>query len=366
MLALHTAVLPKGKVLFFAGSGSSRVRFESPQFGNEAQGVYLSAVWDPTAPTANKANFFEPETLRTVTDLPFDFFCAGHEFLPDGRLLVAGGTLLYMDNPMFLGRSDCAIFDPITQKWAFTASMAQGRWYPTLISLADGRVLAASGLTEAGYELNETLEIFSPVNNTWQLKHIVGNANDFQGLPLYAHLFSLKDGRVFFSGGRMDDDRPTLPCIINLAPNPAQTLPVPDLLEPDFRNQSASVLLPPAQDQRVMVIGGGPMGKPDKRDATDKVSIVDLNAPNPIYVEGPTLCLARLHLNAVLLPDHTVFVSGGSLKTGRCTLGAPPIGALRSHHQHLALDGHGKRGASVSLNRCVAARRARGCSRGQS
>ena len=112
----------------------------------------------------------------------------------------------------------------------------------------------------------------------------------------------------------MDDARPTAPCIINLAPNPAQTHAVPDLLEPDFRNQSASVLLPPAQAQRVMVIGGGPVGKPDKRDATDKVSIVDLNAPNPIYVEGPALCLARLHLNAVLLPDHTVFVSGGSLK----------------------------------------------------
>jgi hypothetical protein len=133
-------------------------------------------------------------------------------------------------------------------------------------------------------------------------------------LPLYAHLFLLKDGRVFFSGGRMDDARPTAPCIINLASNPAQTQPVPDLLEPNFRNQSASVLLPPAQDQKVMVIGGGPVGKPDKTDATDKVSIVDLNSPNPFYVEGPTLCLARLHLNAVLLPDHTVFVSGGSLK----------------------------------------------------
>ena len=314
VLAVHTAVLPKGKVLFFAGSGSSRKRFESPDFGNEAKNVYLSAVWNPTAPAANKANFFEPKTLRTANGKPFDFFCAGHEFLPDGRLLVAGGTLLYKDDPMFLGRKDCVIFDPATQAWSFTAAMAHGRWYPTLISLADGRVLAASGLTEAGNALNETLEIFSPANNTWKLQHIGGNPVDFQGLPLYAHLFLLKDGRVFFSGGRMDDARPTAPCIINLAPNPAQTHAVPDLLEPDFRNQSASVLLPPAQAQRVMVIGGGPVGKPDKRDATDKVSIVDLNAPNPIYVEGPALCLARLHLNAVLLPDHTVFVSGGSLK----------------------------------------------------
>ena len=314
VLAVHTAVLPKGKVLFFAGSGSSRTRFESPLFGNEAQGVQMSAVWDPTAPSSNNANFFFPATLHTANGKPFDFFCAGHEFLVDGRLLVAGGTLLYTDNPLFLGRNDCVIFNPDTQKWTFAASMAHGRWYPTLISLADGRVLAASGLTEAGNALNDALEIYTPANNTWQLKHIAGDPQTFQGLPLYAHLFLLKDGRIFFSGGRMDDARPTTPCIINLANNPAQTQPVPDLLEPNFRNQSASVLLPPAQDQKVMVIGGGPVGKPDKTDATDKVSIVDLNAANPVYVEGPALCLARLHLNAVLLPDHTVFISGGSLK----------------------------------------------------
>jgi hypothetical protein len=314
VLAVHTAVLPNSKVLFFAGSGSSRTRFESPVFGNEAQKVYLSAVWDPGASPANNANFFHPATLRTANGKPFDFFCAGHEFLADGRLLVAGGTLLYTDNPLFLGRNDCVIFDPITATWSFAASMAHGRWYPTLISLADGRVLAASGLTEAGNALNDALEIYSPANNTWQLQQIAGNPQEFQGLPLYAHLFLLKDGRIFFSGGRMDDARPTAPCIINLANNPAQTQPVPDLLEPDFRNQSASVLLPPAQDQRVMIVGGGPDGKPDKTDAIDKVSIVDLNAPNPEYVAGPDLCLARLHLNAVLLPDHTVFVSGGSLK----------------------------------------------------
>ena len=314
VLAVHTAVLPHGKVLFFAGSGSSRKRFESPLFGDEAHGVEISAVWDPTASPAGHANFSVPVTLRTANGKPFDFFCAGHEFLSDGRLLVAGGTLLYTDNPLFLGRNDCVVFDPDTNKWTFVASMAHGRWYPTLISLGDGRVLAASGLTEAGNAVNDALEIYSPAGDAWQLKHIVGNPQNFQGLPLYAHLFLLKDGRIFFSGGRMDDARPTAPCIINLAHDPAQTQPVPDLLEPDFRNQSASVLLPPAQDQKVMVIGGGPVGKPNKTDATDKVSIVDLNAANPIYIEGPALCLARLHLNAVLLPDHTVFVSGGSLK----------------------------------------------------
>ena len=106
-------------------------------------------------------------------------------------------------------------------------------------------------------------------------------APGFAGLPLYAHLFLLQDGRIFFSGGRMNDALQTEPCVFDLKQNPVPVQPVPDLLDPVLRNQSASVLLPPAQDQRVMIMGGGPVGKEDKTDATDKVSIVDLKAANP-------------------------------------------------------------------------------------
>jgi hypothetical protein len=96
--------------------------------------------------------------------------------------------------------------------------------------------------------------------------------------------------------------------------DPVPSVPVPDLLAPVRRNQSASVILPPAQAQKVMVSGGGPPEKPDKTHATDEVSIVDLKAPHPTYVAAMPMALARMHLNLVLLPDRTVFVSGGSLK----------------------------------------------------
>jgi len=65
-------------------------------------------------------------------------------YLLDGRLLSAGGTDGY--NP-FRGRKDSIIFDPSTQQWSFVASMAHGRWHPSLVSLSDGRLLAATGLT---------------------------------------------------------------------------------------------------------------------------------------------------------------------------------------------------------------------------
>jgi hypothetical protein len=61
-------------------------------------------------------------------------------------------------------------------------------------------------------------------------------------------------------------------------------------------------------------MGGGPVGKENKTDATGMVSLVDLKQPQPGYVAAAPMLLPRLHLNAVLLPDRTVFVTGGSLK----------------------------------------------------
>ena len=305
VLAVHAALLPKGKVLFFAGSGSSAVRFASNDFGDANKGIYTSVVWDPTAPTGQ--NFFHPDTIRDANGKPFDFFCGGDAFLPDGRLLSAGGTIGY--NP-FRGRADVTIFDPQTQQWSFAKKMAHGRWYPTLITLGDGRILATTGLNENGNDNKLSLEIYSENTDTWKFLNFAGG---FPGLPLYPHLFLLQDGKIFFSGGRMDDALEVDPCIFDLNTNPVKTKPVQDLVDPELRNQSASVLLPPAQAQKVMVMGGGPDGKPDKTYATDKVSIVDLKVANPDYVAAAPMQLPRMHLNSVLLPDRTVFVSGGSL-----------------------------------------------------
>jgi hypothetical protein len=307
VLAVHAALLHTGKVLFFAGSGSSRTRFEAQNFGNVADGVFVSVVWDPNAAPPN--NFMHPATLFAADGRPFDFFCGSDSFLPDGRLLSAGGTIGY--GP-FRGRPDATVFDPQSQQWSFVAKMAHGRWYPTLITLGDGRVLAATGLTEDfNNPHNETLEIYSAATNQWSIHHF---APGFPALSLYAHLFLTADGRVFFDGGRMDDDLRMDPCLIDITHEPVHTVPVLGMRVQDMRNQSASVLLPTAQDQKVMIMGGGPQGKPNKTDAIDNVDMADLKAPNPHFVPLAPLNLPRLHLNSVLLPDRTVFVTGGSLK----------------------------------------------------
>ena len=274
VLAIHAAVLRSGKVMFFAGSGNNQVRVASPDYGNVAKGIYTSVTWDPAAPAAGGANFFHPDTITGPDHKPFDFFCGGDTFLPDGTLLSAGGNLAYPGK----GRPDAVGFDPTAQQWHHLGHMQQGRWYPTLLPLADGRVLAVSGLNENG-TLNTTFEIYDPGTDSWH-NVPVPQGGLFFGMPLYAHLFLLRSGLVFFSGGRMDDPNPQGPVLMDLTTNPVTITGVPGLGDPATRDQSASVLLPPAQDQRVMIFGGGPA---DASNATGSTAIVDLKAANPVY-----------------------------------------------------------------------------------
>lgn len=310
VLAIHAAMLHTGKVLFFSGTGNNTVRDAAPDFGDVTKGLWTSVVWDPTAP--NGANFAHPATILRDNGRPFDFFCGGDTFLPDGRIFSAGGNLSY-NNANNLGQRETASFDPQAEQWTRRATMDTGRWYPTVLTLGDGRLLAVSGKNQTDGNLNQRFDIYHGDTDTWQVPPLTPPQINFPGLPYYPHLFLMTDGRIFFSGGRMDMDSPLPAGILDLA-NPIAVgfAPVISQVAPDMRNQSSSVLLPPAQEQRVMIIGGGP--RDDRTSATGSTERIDLLAGNPAFELTMPLSLPRMHLNAVLLPDRTVFVSGGAIE----------------------------------------------------
>ena len=267
VLAVHAALLHTGKILFFAGSGNDE------QYTTGLRSV----VWD-----YEDGAFRQPVT-------PADFFCAGQSFLPDGRLLVAGGTKDYG----FTGLPDGYLFDPIVEQWIRVQDMAEGRWYPTALTLGDGRVLVASGGPDRD-------EIYSSLTGWTRL-------GPGQGFPLYPHLFLLENGTIFYTGGHLGGSGglgpgtfdPASPAALNPAGTPAS-------FDLGHRDQCASVLLPPAQDQRVMILGGGD-------PAIARAHVIDLRTPNPAYADTGYLHHARMHVNAVILPDRTVVATGGSI-----------------------------------------------------
>jgi hypothetical protein len=76
--AIHAALLPTGNVLLVAGSGNDQPTFDAYKAGDIS--VLETVV-------------LNPDTLEArLVETPEDFFCAGHAHLPQGDLLVAGGT----------------------------------------------------------------------------------------------------------------------------------------------------------------------------------------------------------------------------------------------------------------------------------
>src|SRR5207245_9466621 len=144
---------------------------------------YRGAVWDPTGTT---------ESSITVQNLTYDVFCSGTAALPDGRSLIVGGTSDYS----FTGENRASIFNPATGQYVQAQNMVDGRWYATATALADGRIMAMSGLTQTG-GTSRTIEIddLQRAGTGWNRPTSVPFSP-----PLYPRLELLPGGKVFYTG----------------------------------------------------------------------------------------------------------------------------------------------------------------------
>ncbi len=268
---VHVALMYNGKVLVVSGSGND------PSNAN-----LRAAVWDPIAGTI---------TVQTVA---WDMFCNGMVVLPDGRPLINGGTLQY--DPFF-GSKKSSVFDPTTNTFTDVQTMAHGRWYPTVTTLGDGRIMTFSGEDESG-DTNTTVEIYS-VASGWSVPYNAGWTP-----PLYPRMHLLPNGKVFYSGSG------TTSMLFDPSAHTWST--VAKTIYSGTRTYGSSVLLPltPANnyDPKVMILGGSNGGA-----ATATTEIIDLGAATPAWTSGPNMTQGRTEMNAVLLPNGKVLAVGGSV-----------------------------------------------------
>ncbi|MFI1993625.1 galactose oxidase-like domain-containing protein [Actinoplanes sp. NPDC020271] len=211
-------------------------------------------------------------------------------------------------------------FDPAAERYVRTGDLTDHRWYPTLAPLSGGNVIAVSGLDQFGRMLPGRNEVYYAKDRRW-----VATPGLTRPFPTYPALFVTRDERLFFSGSNAGYGSATVgrtPGLWNLKNNDFQ--PVPGLRDATMTETSASVLLPPAQKQRVMILGGGAVG--DSPVSTARTAIADLSVKHPVYEPGPDLPNPTRYLNAVILPDDTVFTSGGSAGYR----GGPYHGQMRS------------------------------------
>lgn len=212
---------------------------------------------------------------------------------------------LTMEKQDFQGIKDTFEFDPVQERYVRVDPMDKARWYPTLVTLPDGKVLSVSGLDEAGEILYGDNEIYDPETKKW-------SKAPKRYFPTYPALFLTQGGKLFYSGanaGYGPADRGRRPGVWDLEDNSFTT--VPGLTDPDQLETASSLLLPPAQDQKVMVLGGGGVGESEK--STPRTAVIDLTKDEPVYEEGPRLPQGTRYLNSVIMPDDSVFTSGGSV-----------------------------------------------------
>jgi len=318
IVAIHMALLNTGKVL----------TFEYPTGRNG--GPTPARLIDPVA--------------NTVTDVtlpwPYDIFCAGTSFLYDGRLLISGG-LDDFHYPADSGIANTTFYNPATNTWTQGPAMNLTRWYPTTVPMPDGTILTASGTANDGEHIQFQMESYNINTNTWTL--LPASANMPQPNDTYPLLTETPQGKLFYSaprisnlGGELYDPKAkTWSFVSNLNWGP--------------RGHAATVLLP--KSSQVMIVGGG-AAKNGNGEPTATTEIIDFSQPNPQWVYGPSMNIARYDHNLLYLADGTLIAVGGNQNseysnpvfqpelynpaTGVWTLGPPQVGT-RAYHSTAVL-----------------------------
>jgi hypothetical protein len=178
--------------------------------------------------------------------------------------------------------------------------MAQGRYYPTITTLANGTMLAVSGHDTS---LNVVLipEVSTPTG--WRK---LSSASLKIDTPYYPPMFVAPNGKVFMAG--FDPISRYLDVTGTGQWTPVATRRVAG------RVLGSAVMYAPG---KVLYMGGGAGVESQYAGApTATAEVIDLNAPSPAWTSTGSMVYARRQLNATILADGTVLVTGGTSGPG--------------------------------------------------
>jgi galactose oxidase-like protein len=368
--SVHAILLQDGKLLIMAGSGNDRMEFE--------EGKFKSYLYNPVAGT-----WKELETPKDVFCSGHVQLADGNVLILGGTRAYPDppkpgeypSTIYKGENMSWIFNIRSERYEQVPYAEAKPSNpnepgpLLSGTWYPSATELGNGDVISFGGLNEKGEGTTDTNYFTDPANegtNGDQSGQWVGWASTKlqQTYPwfwgLYPSMILTADGRLFYDGshvfGNGLEGTPQAPSGSSLYdfyctpgktslqeeeerdhPNPnaevegpkgvvfKRVTDTPGLREPNMRDQSASLLLPPAQNQKVMIMGGGNTYEPMK-NAIGFTEEIDLKETSPHWIAGPSLPsgsmedgsmepagAGKMYISAVALPDGGVLETGGSL-----------------------------------------------------
>lgn len=280
---IHAALLPNGKVMTFGAT---------PQ---DQQGGFDYTLWDPTMGTASNA------FLQIPNGINFDTFCVGGIlYSGDASIFLAGGRSNQAAAKYVYQNSSLALFNAFNYP----------RYYASLTTLPDGRVVVNGGAPSYGNQTNASTipEIFNP-GKGWTALTGASNSPMRQGDQVatgnpfwYPHQFYVGNNELFVIAGKYTYR-------LNYSGNGSVRDEKP-YTNTNYGAGSTAVMYQPG---KVLQIGGGDCGNycSDGTPGSKIGTIFDLTT-YPERRTDTTMALGRHMANSTVLANGEVLVTGGS------------------------------------------------------
>ncbi|HEX3234060.1 MAG TPA: galactose oxidase-like domain-containing protein [Gemmatimonadales bacterium] len=316
IVPLHMSLLPTGKILAWGKYELGTTMMANPR------------LWDPSVGAPTTAIQVRADTM---------LFCSGHTLMADGNVMVSGG---HKNDDRGLDVTN--IFDPVAQTWSHgLPKMAAGRWYPTVTTLADGRVVTVAGRDAASQVVL--------IPEIWEGGKWVRLTGASLKLPYYPRQFLAPNGKLFYAGERVKAHWLDVDLVTTSGRGKWTSSTGLTHLWPFNRDYGSAVMY---ETGKVLYVGGGGDLNWSTNDAksgspTASAETIDLGAVGPHWSNTDSMHFARRHLNATILPDGQVLVTGGTSAGGFNTLS----GAVHAAELWNPQSGHWTQLASNTVDR---------------
>ena len=379
---VSVVVLPNGRVLYWDGlEGEENIKYSIVvEYGDKASNDQSRLLkvdpvnppfssWQPPTPPDGGADgtkdsqYLLPDSPGMLASILNDqgtgagaLFCSDQVLLSNGEVLAPGGTDYYAEPRVpgtpfgvaeLQGLRNTRIYNPAENTWTQAHPMQYGRWYPSLVTLPDGHVMVASGVTKllkpvytanpqlSGTNVEQT-ETFDLSTGRWS----ANPASASHSFPLFPRLHLLPDGHVYYDAGGQtfnpfgqsydealwnitasyDPATKTwsnlgIPAGVSLDPK----RPLATSLTAGFRGSAASVMLPltPPYRSASFLDAGGVLGTSPGAYFANTSSVIDkvsIDAGGEHFSSTATAPLnnARWFSSTVLLPTGQAIAFNGA------------------------------------------------------
>ena len=266
-------LLVDGRVLVVGGLGGSTTDLVS---------LASAEMWDPaTASFGRTGSVGEARAVHTATRLV------------DGRVLVVGGVLLHDGTPRTLASAE--VWDPTSETFSPTGSLAEARYGHTASLLPDGRVLVVGGVVAGGpgFEIRASAEAWDPTSGAFSAAGSLPDGRINHTATL------LPDGRVLVVGGVGNGGASLLASAVLWDPK-TESFSQTGALQSGRAHHTATSL----PDGAVLIVGGG-------GDAGVLQSAEMWDPTTGVFHPAGSLAKGRSDHTAALLADGRVVIAGG-------------------------------------------------------